>query len=80
MRLRLYVKVRANAKEQKVEKIDESHFIASVKEPPTKDKANKALLEALSSYFNIPKSRINIISGHKSKNKIVEIKENAQRR
>ena len=36
-------------------------------------KANKALVKALSNYFDIPKSRISISSGLGSKNKIVAI-------
>ncbi|PIY84916.1 hypothetical protein COY76_04720, partial [bacterium CG_4_10_14_0_8_um_filter_33_57] len=35
--------------------------------------ANKALIELLSDYFNIPKSSIFIISGSSSKTKIVDI-------
>jgi len=41
--------------------------------PAKEGKANKALIELLSDYFNIPKSSIFIISGSSSKTKIVDI-------
>ncbi len=40
---------------------------------PVDNEANDALVELLSQEYKIPKSRIKIISGLKSKNKIVEI-------
>lgn len=41
--------------------------------PPVEGKANKALVEFLSDYFHVPKSRIDIIKGLKSRHKIVMI-------
>lgn len=43
--------------------------------PPLEGKANKELINILSEYFDVPKSKISIIVGEKSRNKIVEIKE-----
>jgi len=42
--------------------------------PPIEGKANKELINILSEHFDVPKSKISIISGEKSRNKIVEIK------
>ncbi|OGH87842.1 MAG: hypothetical protein A3J93_05120 [Candidatus Magasanikbacteria bacterium RIFOXYC2_FULL_42_28] len=41
--------------------------------PPVDNAANEALIKLLSKEYQTPKSRIKIISGEKSKNKIVEI-------
>jgi uncharacterized protein (TIGR00251 family) len=71
--MKINVKANPNAKEYKVEKIDEYNFIVNVKEPPKEGKANKAIIELLSEYFNIPKSKIKISSGITSKRKIIEI-------
>ncbi|CUS78157.1 hypothetical protein JGI7_02012 [Candidatus Kryptonium thompsonii] len=71
--MRIFVKVKPNAKVEKVEKIDEVHFVVSVKAPPVEGKANEALIKLLSDYFNIPKGNIKIVSGLSSKSKIVEI-------
>jgi hypothetical protein len=71
--MRIFVKVKPNAKVEKVEKIDEVHFVVSVKAPPVEGKANDALIKLLADYFNIPKGNIKIVSGLSSKSKIVEI-------
>jgi len=67
------VKVKTNAK---VEKIVEKEDLLeiSVKEQPIEGKANKKIIELLSKHFKIPKNKIEIKKGLKSKIKIVEIK------
>jgi hypothetical protein len=44
-----------------------------VSAPPVEGKANKELIKILSEYLDIPKSKISIVSGDKSRNKIIEI-------
>ena len=73
--MRITVRVKPNAKEYKLEKIDTYQFVACVKEPPKENKANKAMIELLSDHFNIPKSQVAIKIGLKSKQKVVEIKD-----
>ena len=63
----------AAPKEEKVEKIDELNYIVSVKEPPVKGRANEAIRNALAVYFKTGSSRVKIVSGYSSRNKIVEI-------
>lgn len=41
--------------------------------PPVDGKANEALVALLSEEYGVPKSRIRIVNGEKSKNKVVEI-------
>ena len=38
--MKIFVTVKPNAKEERVEKIDDTHFKVSVKEPPTEGRAN----------------------------------------
>lgn len=71
--MKIFVRVKPKVKKEKVEKIDDVHFKVSVKEPPEKGQANRAVIKAFADYFNIPSSRINIVSGFKSKEKILEI-------
>ncbi len=71
--MKIFIKAKTQSKIEKVEKIDNTHFYVHVKEPPEKGKANNAIIKALSKHFNIPSSKINIISGHTSKQKIIEI-------
>ena len=69
--MKISVKAKPNSHEQKVEKIDEQNFVVSVKEPPVNGMANRAIVKALSEYFHT--SGVRIVSGHISRNKIIEI-------
>jgi len=68
------VKVIPNAKKASVEKKNDI-LIVRVDAPPVKEKANKRLIKILSEYLGVKKSRIKIVSGEHSREKIVEIME-----
>jgi len=70
--MKISVKVKPNSKIEKVEKA-EGFWLIYVKEPPQEDKANRAVINLLSAYFKVPKSRISILKGKKSRQKIVGI-------
>ena len=71
--MRIFIKAKPNSREEKVEKIDDLNYVVSVKEPPVKGKANEAIRNALAVYFKTGSSRVKIISGYSSRNKIIEI-------
>lgn len=71
--MKILVKAKPGSKEEKVEKTGEAHFTVSVKEPPREGRANAAIVRALAHHFSVPPSRVAIISGHTSRDKIVEI-------
>ena len=71
--MKIFVKAKPSAREEKDEKVDDLNYIVSVKEPPIKGKANEAIRNALAVYFKTGSSRVKIISGHSSRNKIIEI-------
>ena len=71
--MKITVRVRPNAREERAEKIDDVPTVY-VKEPPKEDKANRRLISLLSEYFKVPKTQILIVSGMKSKQKLIEIK------
>ncbi len=71
--MRITVKVKPNSKVESIEKGGERSFTVRVKAPATEGRANDALVEVLSEYFDVPKSRITIASGRNSKLKIVDI-------
>ncbi len=71
--MKLLVKVKPNSREEKVEKT-ENRYTVCVKEPPVENKANQAVIKVLAEYFGVSKSRVSILSGFKSKQKLVEIK------
>lgn len=72
--MKFFVTVKANAKIPKVEQTDETHFRIAVKEPPREGEANEAVIQALSLFLGKPRSCFKILSGHKSKTKIVGIR------
>ncbi len=41
--------------------------------PPDKNKANEAMLKLLAAHFDVPVSRIKLVRGATSRNKLVEI-------
>jgi len=71
--MKIFVKVKTKAKVKKLISIDETHFVISISSPPEKGKANKEIVKTLAKYFYTSISKINIVSGEKSKEKIIEI-------
>jgi len=71
--MRINVKAKPNSKEDRVEKISDTEFIVSVKEIPVQGRANRAIIRVLAEYFGVSLSRIRIISGHISRQKVVEV-------
>ena len=81
--MRIFVKVKPNSKENKVEEppqrllqTDErmnDYYTVSVKEPPTEGKANDAVLRVLAEYFDVSRSQVTLVSGAVSKIKVFEI-------
>ena len=71
--MKIFVRAKPKTKHERVEKVDETHFVICVKEAATEGRANQAIIGALAGHFGVPKSRIKIISGKTSKRKILEI-------
>lgn len=71
--MKIFVQAKPASREDFVEKIDETHFVVKVKEPPIQGRANRAITKLLAEYFDTPLSKIQIISGFTSRQKIIEI-------
>ncbi len=71
--MRITVHVTPNAAKACVTKVGELSFEVKVDERAQEGKANKRLLEILSEHFNVSKSKIRIVRGSRSREKIVEI-------
>lgn len=71
--MKIFIKAKPRARKNKVERIDDFHFIVSVTEIPKKGKANQAIIKILADYFKVPFQSVKIISGHTSRQKIIEI-------
>jgi uncharacterized protein (TIGR00251 family) len=70
--MKIQVKVKPNSKTEELGREGDS-FILKVKEPAREGKANQAVIKLLAEHFSIPKSRVRIISGFKSRNKVIEV-------
>ena len=67
------VKVFPVSKEEKIIKKKEDSFEIKVKERPIRGEANRAVVDVLSNFFNIPKNKVKLVKGFKQRNKIFEI-------
>jgi len=70
---RISVTVKANAKALSVVKMADGAFFVSVREPARDGAANRELITSLARYFDVPKSTIRVIRGHRSRYKIIEL-------
>ncbi len=71
--MKIIVKVKTKAKEEKVVEIGDNSFEVYVKQIPEKGKANTAVIKALAKHFKIPQANISIITGKTSRQKIITI-------
>lgn len=69
----LRVKVKANSRENKIEKMVGDFLMVKVKSPREKGLANKALISLLCDTFKIPKTAIEIKSGSSAIKKLLLI-------
>ncbi len=67
------VHVKANSKKATITKVDKLNFEAKVDEKAMNGLANKRLVELLSEYFKVPKSKIHIVKGFRSREKMIEV-------
>jgi hypothetical protein len=72
--MKISVRVKPNAKQEKIEKVGEKDFIVSVKEKPFKGKANQAVIRVLAEYFDVSKSDVILLKGQTAKEKVFEVK------
>jgi uncharacterized protein len=73
MTMQKTVKVKPNAKQQKIAEQVDGSLIVWLKSPPVDGKANAELIKLLAQKFNVTKSQIRIKSGVSSRQKLIEI-------
>lgn len=72
--MKIQVKVKPNSKTEEVSQERDS-FVVKVREPPKEGRANQAVIKLLAEYFSVPQSQVRILSGFKSRNKVIEVVE-----
>lgn len=71
--MKIFVVAHPNARKPRIEKDLLGTLHIYVAKPPLEGKANKAIVEALSLHFHLPKRNIVLVSGEKSKHKVFEV-------
>ena len=72
--MKIQVKVKPNSSTEELSREGDS-FMVKVKEPPKEGKANQAVIRLLAEHFGVPQSQIKILSGFRSRNKVIEVAE-----
>jgi uncharacterized protein (TIGR00251 family) len=72
--MKIHVKVKPNSRTEEVSQEGDS-FTVKVKEPPREGKANQAVIRLLAEHFGVHQSHVRIISGFRSRNKVIEVTE-----
>lgn len=71
--MRITVKVKAGAGRNEVKQTADNYYEVKVTAVPEKGKANEKVIELLAKHLNFPKSKLEIVSGHTYKEKVIEI-------
>ena len=70
--MKIQVKVKPGSKTEELSREGDS-FIVKVKEPPKEGRANQAVIKLLAQHFGVPQSQVRIISGFRSRNKVIDV-------
>lgn len=71
--MRIFVTVKTRAREERVERVDETHFSVFVKALPIENKANAAVTRALARFLGIAPTCLTLRSGATGKRKVFEV-------
>jgi uncharacterized protein (TIGR00251 family) len=71
--MRFNLKVIPNASRSEIIIEKNGNWKVKVQAPPEDGKANKAVIQLLAQHFKVPKTRVKIIAGEKSHQKIIEV-------
>ena len=73
--MKLLIRVKAGCRTEEIDIIDQENWVVKVRQAPIDGKANQAVVEMIAKYLKIPKSRVVLLKGEKSKSKTFEIVE-----
>ncbi|MBN1353584.1 MAG: YggU family protein [Candidatus Omnitrophica bacterium] len=71
--MKLNIRVQPRSSKEGIIQLSGNSYKVHMREPALEGKANKKLVEILAEYFGTKKRDIEILSGHKSRNKVVNI-------
>ncbi|MDP3771413.1 MAG: DUF167 domain-containing protein [bacterium] len=71
--MRITVRAKPGAKMERIEEVGPQEFVVAVKEPPREGRANAAITRALAEYFGVTVSRVRLVTGFASRQKVFAI-------
>ena len=71
--MKLHIRVIPNARRTEFAGRREGELVLRLSAPAIDGKANKAAIEFLADYFRIPRSRITLVAGEKTRHKVFEL-------
>lgn len=71
--MRLTVHVKPRSKKPGIEKVNDHEWIVRVREAPVDGRANAAVVAAVAAELGIPKSRVQLLHGESSRQKLLSI-------
>ncbi len=74
--MKISVRAHPSASQAKFEQDETGVYHVYVKEPASKNKANKAIIKALADYFSVNKNQVFLDIGSKQKDKVFTIVKN----
>jgi len=72
--MKIRVKVKPSSRAEGLDR-EGANFVVKVKEPAKDGTANQAVIKLLAEHFSVSKSQVRILSGFKSRNKVIEVVE-----
>ncbi len=70
---KFHVHVKANSTESKIEDFGDNRYLVYVKSAPENNEANIEMLKMMGKHLGIPSTKLRIVVGATSKDKIVEV-------
>ena len=71
--MRIAIKVQPRSSRPGVEEAGEGSYLVRVRSIPRDGKANAEAIELLAEHLSVPRSRLRIVQGASSRNKVVEL-------
>ena len=71
--MKLHIRVIPNARRTEFAGRREGELVLRLSAPAVDGKANKAAIEFLADHFRIPRSRITLVAGEKTRHKVFEL-------
>lgn len=71
----MYIKVTVTpgARKERMEQVGDAAYMLAVKEPAAHNHANTRVRELIAAHFNITVSQVRILTGHRSRSKMISI-------